>query len=130
LDEFALQQIARGIHDADLVDDFFASMQSVSKPTLKIGCMYTLFVGLPTDTSDCTAVKMIENIIKPFVESYTITPAQGSFKTSNEKTFLISMATKDHSLPFKCGEALKNELNQDGIGILFSGYYNRITDNR
>lgn len=93
--------------------------------------MYTLYVGSPNDTHslDEAALQKVKAITSKYFESFTYLKARGVYKGMEEDTIVITIADAEEDRVYQLGRELCSYLNQDAVGIVYDGTYQKITTN-
>lgn len=89
--------------------------------------MYVLFVGLDASSTRKTQKATIQSIMEAHVESFTIVEGDGCFRGAHEHAFLVYVTTQSEQLLVKLAEDIRSTLNQEGVGYVKLGTYNRVT---
>ena len=93
--------------------------------------VYRLYIGSDNGThtvSDAQEQKINEILADAF-ESFTYHRATGVFREQREETIIITIANVPKSDVVAVAEKLREEFDQDGVGIETAGTYERVTTN-
>lgn len=91
--------------------------------------IFRVYIGSSNQTATISD-RNKEQVIKHFssyFDSLTIESAIGFFKGKQEETMIINIATEDRDRILKVVSELRENLEQEGIGIEENGQYFRVT---
>ena len=90
--------------------------------------VHTLYIGLSSTNTGTTysADEIIEQISR-YCPSFTVQQVCGYCNGIKEDTLQVTIAHHDTSLIQKTAEILLAQYQQDGIGLTYNGFYQRIT---
>lgn len=90
--------------------------------------MYVLFIGLDASTTRQSQKATILSITEAHFESFTIVEGDGCFRGAHEHAFLVYVATQSEQLVVNLAEDIRSSLNQEGVGYVKLGTYNRVIE--
>ena len=110
-------------------------MYPVLRLELKIVCwitmkLFTLYVGSVPRKQSLTAVtlRLLQELLAPTFASFTVVEGEGVFRGQAERAFVVKVTTFDAPTFLREVEKLRDNLDQEGIGIEHEGRYHRVIE--
>lgn len=88
---------------------------------------YLLYLGIDRELTE-ELRKELAGIINRYTDSFTMIPAHGFFKATEENTIIIQIASPHHKIAYDCADALRKRYQQEGVGVVVEEYgeYRRV----
>jgi len=92
--------------------------------------VFTLYVGSAprSSTSRPVSLERLKELLTPLFPSFTILDAIGVFRGMTERTFVIKVTPLDVISFYNDVDFIRQELDQDGIGVEYGPGYHRIAE--
>ena len=92
---------------------------------------YLLYLGIDRELTEKLR-KELSRIVSRYTDSFTMIPAHGFFKATEEKTIIIQIASSHHKIAYDCADALRKRYKQEGVGVVVeeNGEYRRVINDK
>ena len=92
---------------------------------------YLLYLGIDRELTEKLR-KELSEIVSHYTDSFTMIPAHGFFKATEEKTIIIQIASRHNKIAYDCADALRKRYKQEGIGVFVeeNGKYRRVINDK
>lgn len=92
---------------------------------------YLHYLGIDRELTEKLR-KELSRIVSRYTDSFTMIPAYGFFKATEEKTIIIQIASPHHKIAYDCADALRERYKQEGVGVVLeeNGEYRRVINDK
>jgi len=122
--EKAIVEAGKGIELLNLLADMLQTEQIKRRN-------YLLYLGIDRELTEKLR-KELSRIVSRYTDSFTMIPAHGIFKATEEKTIIIQIASRHNKIAYDCADALRKRYKQEGVGVVVeeNGEYRRVINDK